>query len=139
VTEADILELIAISTDRGFALLQWWVSITIGLAAVGHFAGRKLNRRMAAVLLALYAGYTFFIAVTAVLEVRFSETYYAALIELRDSGTHLSPAGVELIEENWGAMGVLALIALLVPAIVAFIATVVYVGHAAFRKEHRRM
>lgn len=50
--EANILGLISMSPDRTLTILQWWVSITIGLAAVGHFVGKKLNTPLACVLLA---------------------------------------------------------------------------------------
>jgi hypothetical protein len=138
VTEADILELIQLDTQWNLTLLQWWVSITIGLVAAGHFVGRKLNRGMAAVLLALYIGYTLSVAGSVVISSRFSATYVAALIELRDTGTHLSPSGTAMIESDVSAMGAVSGIALLVCVIGAFIATVVYVGHAAFSKERRR-
>lgn len=109
-------------------VLQWWVSVTIGLAAVGHFAGRKLSYALTSVLLMLYVTYTAYAAYVLYANGRLGSSLIEGLIELQDGGTALSPTGKLLISSltpsNWDIVGG---IALLVSAVGAFAATITFV------------
>jgi hypothetical protein len=56
--ELQMLELIKLSLDQAWSLLQWWASISFGLIALAHFSARKLNLLFVTILLVLYTLFT---------------------------------------------------------------------------------
>ena len=58
VTEAEILELVAITIDRVWMIAQWWVSISLALIAVAHVAAKRINLPILIGMMAMYFCYT---------------------------------------------------------------------------------
>ena len=60
MTEKEIVELYADYSELYFSLLQWWLSVTVGIVAVAHFFAKKLNVPILIFLVALYLAYSFY-------------------------------------------------------------------------------
>ena len=96
-----VLELYRIAIGQMWSLIQWWASVSFGLVALGHFAGKKLNFVFVVLLVVLYTSFTAFtwgIIVTVVLETR---GYRDELTLLRDDG-ELGPAGIAFLDSYGG-------------------------------------
>jgi hypothetical protein len=58
VSEDRILELTLLANEQTATYLQWWLSISIGLVALAHFAIRKINLPIVVFVSALYVAHT---------------------------------------------------------------------------------
>ena len=58
MSEDRILELTLQANELTATYLQWWLSISIGLVAVAHFAIRKINLPIVLFISALYVAHT---------------------------------------------------------------------------------
>ncbi len=59
MSEDRIIELLLLAGDQTTDLLQWWLSISIGVVALAHFVARKLNLTIVIVVSVLYAAHTY--------------------------------------------------------------------------------
>jgi hypothetical protein len=55
MTEAEILNQIAIFTDRSWNILQWWAGITTGVLLAAHFGSNSLNKRFVILIATIYS------------------------------------------------------------------------------------
>ena len=81
------------SADRSFGLLQWWASMTVGLVAISHFAGKRLNFSLLVVLIGLYCAFSAYMAALLNLIGREQFSYLESLRQLEDGGLALTEAG----------------------------------------------
>jgi hypothetical protein len=57
--EDRLIELIFQVQDSFQSFLQWWLGVSIGVAALGHFIAKKLNLPMLILICTLYTGFTY--------------------------------------------------------------------------------
>jgi hypothetical protein len=58
MTESDITFQLSELYDRWWAIHQWWLSVSFGLVAVAHFAGKKLSLLLTSIIVLLYAAFS---------------------------------------------------------------------------------
>jgi hypothetical protein len=59
MAEDRLIELYFIAQGEFRSSLQWWVGISIGVAALGHLVIRKLNLGLLVLICVLYIGFTY--------------------------------------------------------------------------------
>ena len=60
MTEAELTYLLSEVIDRTWSMQQWWASISFGVLIIAHMAANKLNLLLVAIILGLYAAFTFY-------------------------------------------------------------------------------
>jgi hypothetical protein len=59
MAEDRLIELYLLTQNNAAITLQWWLGVTIGVAALGHFVARKLNPGMLILICLLYVSFTY--------------------------------------------------------------------------------
>jgi len=59
LSQDRLIELVLQAQDSFRSQLQWWLGISIGVAALGHFIIRKLNLSLLILICGLYAAFTY--------------------------------------------------------------------------------
>ena len=57
MTEAEILEQMALYIDRMWLLAQWWVAISLALVAATHFAAKRMDLVILITIIGIYSAY----------------------------------------------------------------------------------
>ena len=83
MTEKEIVELYAYYGELYFSLMQWWLSVTVGMVGVAHFFAKKLNLPILTFLIGLYLAYSFYALSLAGINYGASQALISQLIELR--------------------------------------------------------
>jgi hypothetical protein len=60
MTEAETLYQISVHQEIELVILQWWVSVSIGLLALAHFLSKKLNLYVLLLLIGTYVAYSLY-------------------------------------------------------------------------------
>lgn len=134
MTEAQVLDLYSQIADRQLVIVQWWVSTTIGLVALSHFAGKRLNTFLVTFVLFAYVTYTIFASLMFYENGLQQLAYVGSLQWLQLGGVELSPAGRQIVDAE-GVSGRFAIFAgsFLIAVFSAFIGAIGYVIYS-YRK-----
>lgn len=85
MSEDRLIELAMQALDSFRSQLQWWVGVSIGVAALGHFIVRKLSPALLILICVLYVAFTY---LTLIQLSRFGDIYGGLLEDLaRVSGS----------------------------------------------------
>jgi len=60
MTEAELAYQLSEIIDRTWSMQQWWASISFGVLIIAHVASDRLNLLLVAIILGLYAAFTFY-------------------------------------------------------------------------------
>lgn len=112
MSEDRLIELAMLAQDSFRSQLQWWLGVSIGVAALGHFIVRKLNLALLVLICVLYVTFTY---LTLIQLSRFGAIYDGLLEDLArvsESG-EVSVAAQRLLEQGLSAGSLVALLAFL--------------------------
>ena len=112
LSEDRLIELAMLAQDSFRSQLQWWLGVSIGVAALGHFIVRKLNLALLVLICVLYVTFTY---LTLIQLSRFGAIYDGLLEDLArvsESG-EVSVAAQRLLEQGLSAGSLVALLAFL--------------------------
>ena len=99
MTEAEILEQIAIYIDRMWLFAQWYVAISLALVTATHVAAERLNLFVLVILVILYSAYSVLVSVSYIWNYNVMGGFYRELFEL---GANLSEGSKVGLSDPWG-------------------------------------
>ncbi len=99
MTEAEILEQIALYTDRMWLLGQWYVAISLAVVTATHFAAKSLNLAILIAIISLYSSYAALVTVSYLWNYNVMSAFYLDLFEL---GPALSEGSRVSMSDPWG-------------------------------------
>ena len=104
MTEDRYVELVLLAAAAVRDLLQWWLGVSFGVLAVAHFAAKKLNWAIVAIVAVLYSAHTFNTADGVVRVSSVTAGGYEALGQTA-AIADLSPVAERLLDHQIGAFG----------------------------------
>lgn len=134
MSEYEILDLYYSNQSQITLIMQWWVSVTFGLLAVGHFGAEKLNVFLLSLLVVLYSSFSFVMSGFFVEKSDTMRGYLGDLNALQQNGAALSPSTVEFVESGLQPIPWLANLIFLIALGGMFLATIGYVIYAYLRE-----
>lgn len=98
MSEAEILELLAIARSNLVGGIQWWASVTFGLIALTHFGRKSLSLPLVTIVASLYIAFTGWIGVIVVMQAREFDALRADVAALETESYALSQTALELVQ-----------------------------------------
>ena len=105
MSEAEIVEQLAVIYDRYWSVFQWWGSMSIGLLLVGHFSSDRLSLGSVALLLAIYVLYTAWVFSMLIFNFSLIGGYLNDLSKLAEDGRLISAGAKAHLDETGAASG----------------------------------
>ena len=99
MSEAEILEQIAIHIDRMWLLAQWYTAISLAMISATHFAAERLNLYILISTIGLYSVYSVLVSIAYMWNFNVMGAFYGDLNQLGDT---LSEGSIEALNSSWG-------------------------------------
>ena len=128
MTEAELVLELGLNLERGWGMVQWWVSITFAVLLAAHLGAKYLNNIFVSIIVVLYSLLSFVVAQVFLSYMRMVFASARSLKTLSEQ-VELSGVGNHLISGNSSLLGVSLWITLLL----TFLMTNFYVVYS-FRK-----
>ena len=127
MNEYEIISLLREHSGSMVSMLQWWVSITLGILVAVHVVGEELNGYITGILVALYTGFTAMLRQLLISHGERAEQLAVDLRILQEQGIEVSTTAILIVDKQGGAPHPLIIVLGAICFFGLFFSTIAYV------------